>query len=126
MATNPTSNLSQENILRDVHDATAQTLRVSAFAVPPPGGIEVSINDVDDSIRIGDGAGHYLAINTDGSIKSVQLFTLPFDAITATYPLTTQEIYQSRVGGTGGTVQQTVTVNYTDSSKALILNVART
>lgn len=59
-------------------------------------------------------------------VNSVTLFTKPFDAITATYPSSTQEIYKSRVGGVGGVVQETVTLNYTDSTKNLLLNVART
>ena len=80
-----------------------------------------------DSIAIGNQAGTtFINPNSDGSVKTVQLFTIPFDAITATYPTTTQEVYQSRVGGTSGTVQQTLTVNYTDTTKAFILNVART
>lgn len=57
---------------------------------------------------------------------TIQLFTLPFDAITATYPTSTQEIYQSRVGGVAGTVQQTLTINYTDATKSFITDVART
>jgi hypothetical protein len=51
---------------------------------------------------------------------------MPFDSITATYPSSTQEVYQSRLGGISGTIQQTLTVNYTDSSKTIFLNVART
>lgn len=57
---------------------------------------------------------------------SIQLFTKPFDAITALYPSDTQEIYESRVGGISGTVQETVTINYTDTTKSYITNVART
>lgn len=80
-----------------------------------------------DNIAIADPTGtNFLLPNTDGSIKSVQLFTIPFDTITATYPLATQEVYISRVGGTGGSIQQTLTVNYTDSSKAFISSVVRT
>lgn len=78
-----------------------------------------------DNVAISDGT-NTLDINTDGSIKTIQIFTLPFDAISATYPSTTQEVYQSRVGGISGAIQQTVTINYTDSSKNYILNVART
>lgn len=80
-----------------------------------------------DSIRISDGVDE-LVVNSDGSINardSLALFTLPYDAITAEYPSVTQEVYKSRVGGITGTVQQTVTVNYTDSSKEFILNAAR-
>jgi len=59
-------------------------------------------------------------------VTTVQIFTLPYDAITVTYPVDTQEVYVSKVGGIAGVIQQTVTINYTDATKALILNVART
>lgn len=65
------SQLSQENVLRDVHDSSTQSLRVSAFAIPPPGGLEVIITDADDSIKIGNGSGQYMAVNPDGSINVV-------------------------------------------------------
>lgn len=51
-------------------------------------------------------------------------FTLPFDAITVTYPSSTQEVYVSRTGGIGGAVVQTLTVNYTTALKTELLNVS--
>jgi hypothetical protein len=81
------------------------------------------------------GTPQIVKVNPDGSLNvdatvvsggNVTLFTEPYDAITATYPTTTQEVYQSRIGGISGVVQQTVTVNYTDTTKDFILNVART
>lgn len=112
-------------VLRAVMDDTNNRLRVDA--VISPDGHDLEIHYQDDSIAIGDPASdNILAINDDGSLKTVQLFTLPFDAITATYPSTTQEIYQSRIGGISGAVQQTLTINYTDATKVLLLNVART
>lgn len=86
---------------------------------------------IDSEITIGEvevvgPSGHILDPNSDGSVKTIQLFTLPFDAITATYPSSAQEIYQSRIGGIAGAIQQTLTVNYVDSTKNLILNVSRT
>lgn len=74
--------------------------------------------------------GHLAAIDTKlinfstTPVKTIQLFTLPFDAVTATYPSSTSEVYVSKVGGISGTVQQTATVNYTDSTKTVFLNVA--
>lgn len=67
-----------------------------------------------------------LSTDTNGrlNVSSIQLFTKPFDSITATYPSATQEVYASRIGGVGGAVQQTATVNYTDSSKNFLLDVA--
>lgn len=51
-----TSPLSQENILRDVHDPVTQTLRTTASAtIIVPGGLEVDIDQASDSIKLGDG-----------------------------------------------------------------------
>lgn len=71
------------------------------------------------------GTKHAIKVAPDGTLQTIQLFTLPFDAVTAMYPSVTQEIYQSRVGGTGGTVQETVTINYTDATKNYITDVSR-
>lgn len=67
--------------------------------------------------------GKLIDLNTT-PVKTIQVFTKPWDAITATYPTATQEVYQSRVGGVGGTVQQTATINYTDVSKNFLQNVS--
>jgi hypothetical protein len=48
------------------------------------------------------------------------------DAISATYPSSTQEVYQYRSGGIAGTVLKTVTINYTDVTKEFIQDVAFT
>lgn len=77
----------------------------------------------------GSPSGDLLNVNADGSIdvrNSVGVFTKPYDSITATYPTTTQEVYQSRIGGIAGAVQQTATVNYTDTTKNFILNLVVT
>lgn len=54
------------------------------------------------------------------------LVIFPHDAITETYPSATQEVYSFRQGGIGGTVVQTLTINYTDATKENLLNVFRT
>lgn len=58
------------------------------------------------------------------AVKTIQLFTKSYDAIVVTYPSATQEVYVSKTGGISGTTQQTATVNYVDSTKANLLNVA--
>ena len=132
------SKLDQQQVLQGSYDESSGRIRVDAeltSTIIPPPGLEVSINSIDDSVAIGNtNNSDTLEVNPDGSINvdativggNVTLFTEPYDAITATYPTTTQEVYQSRVGGIGGTVQQTVTVNYTDMTKNFILNLART
>lgn len=64
-----------------------------------------------------------IAIKVDDT--KVTLFTKPYDAITAEYPTSTQEVYKSRLGGIVGIVVETVVVNYTDSTKNSILNAFR-
>lgn len=130
MAAPTPSKLDQQQILQAVHNETDGTLRVDATLVASiiePDGLEVSISATSDNIAIrNSNNSNELEVNSDGSIntRGVQLFTLPFDAITATYPSSTSEVYQSRVGGIGGSVQQTLTLNYVDSTKARLLNAA--
>jgi hypothetical protein len=63
----PTSNLSQENILRDVHDPATQSLRTTAQAtIVVPGGLEVAISHTNDSIRLGDGVNLVTSTNVSG------------------------------------------------------------
>jgi hypothetical protein len=68
------SHLSQENVLRDVHDPVTQSLRTTASAtiVSPPA-FNVVISHTDDSIRIGDGT---------------QIFTGGTKAASASIPVT--------------------------------------
>lgn len=58
-------------------------------------------------------------------VNNVALFTKPYDAIVPTYPSSTQELYQSKVGGIAGTNVQLVTINYTDATKNFIFNAFR-
>ena len=61
------------------------------------------------------------------NVDSVPGLNLPeYDYISATYPLTTQEVYVYKTGGSGGTTVATVTVNYVDATKEAILNVSKT
>ena len=54
-------------------------------------------------------------------------FTLPkYDYDAVTYPLSTREVYTFKTGGSGGTTVATITINYTDATKASLLNVAKT
>lgn len=63
--------------------------------------------------------------NVASASSSVGLFTLPYDAITVTYPSATQEVYESHTGGIAGPVVQTVTVNYTDATKQSLQDAER-
>jgi hypothetical protein len=52
--------------------------------------------------------------------------TEAFDYVSAAYPSATQEVYTYKLGGAGGTTVATLTLNYTDGTKANIANVAKT
>jgi len=49
-----------------------------------------------------------------------------FDAIGATYPTATTEVYSYYTGGLAGTLVATVTVTYTDSTKEVLVSAVRT
>lgn len=54
------------------------------------------------------------------------LVTEPFDYIAATYPTSSSEVYTYKTGGSGGTTVATITVVYTDSTKAVLTSVTKT
>lgn len=50
----------------------------------------------------------------------------PYDYIAATYPTTASEVYTYKHGGSGGITVATVTVVYTDATKAVLTSVTKT
>jgi hypothetical protein len=120
------SKLDMQQCIQGAYDEANGELRVEGTF---GGTIEVTITSASDSIAIGNANNAYqLLVNSDGSIdtRGQQMFTLPYDALTVTYPSSTQTVFQSRVGGISGTVQQTLTLNYTDATQAFLLNAAVT
>lgn len=68
----------------------------------------------------------YVYDPTSNAIRvSGSLVQSGYDSIAVTYPSGTQEVYAFYSGGLSGTLVSTVTVNYTDSTKANLLNVVR-
>lgn len=64
------TNLDYSQVIQNVYDETENRLRVDAdITAVIPGGIQVNINSVDDSIAIADSTGNPLKINSDGSIN---------------------------------------------------------
>jgi hypothetical protein len=117
-----------QQVLQYAFDDATGKLRVDA--VISPSGHDLQIDYTDDSIAIGDPASNnLLAINSDGSVNvnsNNVLVNKPFDYLAAAYPSPTTEVYTYRLGGAGGTLQATVTVTYTDASKANLLSVVKT
>lgn len=58
------------------------------------------------------------------TVISSSLVGVYYDSFAVTYPTATQEVYTFKTGGLAGTTVKTVTINYTDSTKAFILNAA--
>lgn len=66
----PPSLLDADQIIQHVYDDPTQTLRTSGVAVitPPPGGLEVAINHIDDSIAIGTSTDLFTSTTIGGDI----------------------------------------------------------
>lgn len=125
----PTSDLSSENVLRDIHDAATQSIRTNVSAVIAPG-LEVIISQADDSIKIGDGTNLITSTNINGKqgldvtvTNPGALVTVPFDSIYPSYPNATTEIY---VYKQSASTVATVTVTYIDSTKNNLISIVRT
>lgn len=97
------TDLDFSQVLQRVFDENQDRLRVDAdLSVNIPGGLEVSINAVDDSIKIGGGGpGPYLAINPDGSINVSGTTTLSGAVNLAMQPL--QNYYGESTIASGAT-----------------------
>jgi hypothetical protein len=74
----PYTALDASQVLTQSFDETTDRIRVdAALTVDIPGGLEVSINATDDSIKIGNTAtGPFLNVNSDGSVN-VEIEGLP-------------------------------------------------
>jgi hypothetical protein len=60
-------------------------------------------------------------------VQHINHFVPPlYDAIAVAYPSSTQEVYSYYVGGLSGALQGTLTLNYTDSTKANLASATRT
>lgn len=88
------------------------------------------------SIRNSTGTGGIVIIKTQetGHIRTSRSLVsivgaginFPWDYVAVTYPSATQEVYTFKTGGSGGTTTGVFTLNYVDSTKADLLNAART
>jgi len=77
----------------------------------------VGYDSVTDTIKV----SGTVTSNSEGILAGVD-----FDSIGVTYPNSTTEVYSYYLGGLSGTLEATVTVIYTDSTKANLLSVVRT
>jgi hypothetical protein len=64
---------------------------------------------------------------SDNAVRHVNVGSLikfDFDYYEVAYPVATQEVYTYKRGGASGDTVGVVTINYTDGTKASILNAA--
>lgn len=131
MAQNPNpSLLDPGQIIKRVFDGTEDRIRVDAEVTAVIAGAqEVIINAVDDNIAIrSSSTGYELEPNSDGTINTLtknSLINVKWDAVSVAYPNSTTEIYTYKLGGLGGTTVASVTIVYTDSTKALISSLVK-
>ena len=89
---------------------------------------DISLSQANDSVAIGDGTD--LITSTAVGVKqaldmsNAALFSAPAnsDYFSVATPDTVTEIYSFKSGGSGGTLLRTITIVYTDATKAVILS----
>lgn len=77
------------------------------------------------------GQGVQALVDNDGHVQidvnaTSGLIDFAYNYISVAYPTSTTEVYTYKTGGSSGTTVATITVTYTDSTKANISTVART
>ena len=97
-------------------------------AVTIADGADIAQGATADAAVIGDTSGT-ISAKLRGINKSIQStigLGLPIYDYVAQSQTATQDAWTFKTGGAAGTLVATVTVNYTDSTKAVITNVAKT
>lgn len=130
MAQNPSpSHLDPGQIIKRSFNESDDRIRVDiGTTITVDGEQEVSITHVDDSIKVGDGVD-LLSINSNGSANVHvvnKLIPQIWDYYVPTFPTATQEVHTFKSGGSGGSTVRTITINFTDSTKETISNLAAT
>ena len=74
----------------------------------------------------GSGTTISLLKNVATTMAKVPGLSIPVFDYTALSPSATQDVWTFKTGGSGGSLVSTVTINYTDATKAVIVDVART
>lgn len=85
------------------------------------------LSSIDKGVRTKPQAPNTIKVtNPDGTnVGGGKLVTVPFDYVGVAYPNSTTETYTYKTGGSGGTTVATVTVVYTDATKANISTITR-
>lgn len=77
-------------------------------------------------IKLENSIGSVINPATEETLQSIAGFAIPaYDYIAVAYPNSTTETYTYKSGGSGGTTLATITIVYSDSTKANITSVAK-
>ena len=78
------------------------------------------------SVQVENASGTIINPATEETLESVAGFNIPkYDYIGVTYPDGVTEVYAFKTGGSSGTTVGTLTVVYTDSTKANLSSVTK-
>lgn len=78
------------------------------------------------NVKIENASGTVINPATEETLESVAGFNIPkYDFVGATYPDSVTEVYTFKTGGSGGVTVGTLTVVYTDATKASLLSVTK-
>lgn len=78
------------------------------------------------NVKVENAAGTVINPATEETLESVAGFNIPeYDFLGVTYPDSVTEVYVFKTGGSGGTTVGTLTVVYTDATKANLLSVTK-
>jgi hypothetical protein len=121
MATNPSKDVVRQPDPRGIGDMSAPQDLMNQSWDP------TFRTFVSQIVGSSDGTNMYkLKVNPDGSTASAGLITSSYDYIGITYPDAVTEVYVFKTGGSSGTTVGTLTLVYTDSTKANLSSVTKT
>jgi hypothetical protein len=119
------SSLDANQVLQHAFDEEDLALRVKTDATIIEGNLEVAVDHVTDSIKIGDGT-RTAGVTHQGAVKvSSGLVKEAFDYFSGEHTNTTS-VYTYRRGGPSGTVVATVSIVYTNTNKSEIASLTVT
>lgn len=92
-----------------------------------PGSLSGSTNTNEERKFVQSGSQVAIAVAGAGgaSLSAGSFWTMDYDTVTVAYPDAVTEVYSTRVGGAGGSVQQVVTIIYVSSTKEQIVSIVR-
>ncbi len=78
-------------------------------------------------VKVENSSGTVINPATEDTLLKIPGLSIPiYDYVAVTYPVATTEVYTFKTGGSGGSTVATVTLVFTDSTKASLSTVTKT